>query len=338
MHLSPAVQVIERNLKQFDGFSNILVFGPPENFHVGGLKIGQVSTFDYRVYRSIADLYGDAAKYSEQPTPGLNADAAIVFLPKAKQELALVLAFIAPMLVQNASVFLVGDKQGGIESASKQLQVFGSRPFKIDSARHCQLWQVQATAPAKPFKLDDWIEVYETELAGTPMKIATMPGVFSFGRLDEGTSMLLANLPDKFMGRVLDFGCGSGMIGVYIKLRQPELIVEMVDIHRLALVCAERTCALNGVEAKIYPSEGWSDVSGRVDAVVTNPPFHAGIKTEYDTTENFIRQAPGHLSKYSPLLLVANSFLRYAPLIEQVFGSCETVVETSKFRVYLARR
>jgi 16S rRNA (guanine1207-N2)-methyltransferase len=338
MHPSPAVQVIERNLNQFESFSNLLVFGPPDNFHLAGLKIGQVSTFDYRVYRSIADFYGDAVKYSEQPTADLNADAAIVFLPKAKQELALVLAFIAPMLAANAAVFLVGEKQGGIESAAKQLQVFGSRPFKLDSARHCQLWQVQVTVPAKAFDLNDWMQVYEAQVAGLTLKVATVPGVFSAEHLDGGTALLLDNLPDKFIGRVLDFGCGSGVIGVFAKLRQPELIVEMVDIHRLALVCSERTCQLNGVQAKVYPSEGWSDVTGRVDAVITNPPFHAGIRTEYDTSENFIRQAPQHMSKFSPLVLVANSFLKYAPLIEQVFGSCETVAETSKFRVYLARR
>ncbi|MEG6606088.1 16S rRNA methyltransferase, partial [Pseudomonas aeruginosa] len=46
--------------------------------------------------------------------------------------------------------FLVGEKRGGNERASKQLAA-NCKPRKLDSARHCQLWQVRIEqAPAEP--------------------------------------------------------------------------------------------------------------------------------------------------------------------------------------------
>ncbi len=338
MKMHPTVQVLERNLAVLQRYQRILVFAPPAHFRVPGLPIERIHTFDYSVYRSLAELYGETVRFGVEPDPTLQADAAIVFMPKAKQELVLMLAFVAPMLAAGAQVFLVGEKRGGIESGAKQLRHLGARSFKIDSAKHCQLWQVSVDVAPKPFVLDDWLEEFETEVAGQALKVASLPGVFSFGRLDEGTALMLENLPQGMRGRVLDFGCGSGVIGCYLKLKQPELRVEMVDIHALALSCAQRTCALNGVEAQVYASDGWSDVTGRVDAVITNPPFHAGVHTEYDTTESFIRQARDHMSKSAPLVLVANSFLNYPTLLSQVFEKCETLVENTRFRVYLVRR
>ncbi len=61
-------------------------------------------------------------------------------------------------------VFLVGEKRGGIEGAAKQLAVLG-KPRKLDSARHCQLWQVTVVeAPlAKP--LESLARHYQLDLA-----------------------------------------------------------------------------------------------------------------------------------------------------------------------------
>src|SRR5690606_30799484 len=112
-------------------------------------------------------------------------------------------------------------------------------------------------------------------------------------------------------------------LGVYTKLMNPSVQLDMVDINLLALVCAEKTAELNGVQANVYPSDGWMQVSGRVNGVVTNPPFHRGISTEYETTEQFIYKAKDKMAKYAPFLLVANSFLKYAAIIEKTFGRCD---------------
>ena len=232
----------------------------------------------------------------------------------------------------------MGEKKGGIASASKRLENYGTNSSKIDSAKHCQLWHVNLEEKAKAFSIDSWIKIIDLTFNNIDLKVAAIPGVFSFAELDEGTALLMENMLTKLEGRILDFGCGCGVLGTYTKKLNPEIQLEMVDINLLALICAQKTAELNNIDAKIYPSDAWNEVQGRVNGVVTNPPFHSGIVTEYQTTEYFIQKAKDKMAKYAPFLLVANTFLRYSAIIERTFGKCVVLAETPKFRVYKAFR
>lgn len=327
-------QVLMRNMDQFSSYQNLLLFGLPETDDLSFLDPKKVLTFDYRVYLSHQPALGACIEFSCQQDEVALYDAVVIFLPKSKAELDLVLAFVSPMLQQGASIYLVGEKKAGIASAARQLDQLGGNHSKIDSAKHCQLWHVTLENTARPFKLVDWFDSYSIELNGISLQLATLPGVFSFGRLDPGTELLLNNMFTRLKGRVLDFGCGNGVIGAYTKRLNPDIDLELVDINCLALECAKRTCELNHIEARIYPSNGWSDVAGRVDALISNPPFHSGVRTEYQTAEHFIRQAKQKLTKQAPFLLVANSFLKYRPHIEAAFERCDVVAETTRFKVY----
>lgn len=325
---------IERNAALFAEFENLLIFGPPERDDLSYLNPKKVITFDYRVFQSHQASLGERIEYSCTQTEYQQYDAVIIYLPKSKKELDLVLAFIAPMLIKDAAVYLVGEKKAGIASAAKRLDKLGKNNSKIDSAKHCQLWQVSLDDIASTFSLNDWVEIYTVQINDISLQLASIPGVFSFGQLDAGTELLLNNMFSKLEGRVLDFGCGSGVVGIYTKLLNPAVQLEMIDINILALECAKRSCTLNGIQAKVYPSDGWGNVEGRVNAVVTNPPFHSGVATEYKTTEDFIRGAKAKLSKHAPFLLVANSFLKYGHIIESVFERCDILVENTKYKVY----
>tara|TARA_R110001592_G_scaffold88520_1_gene260692 strand:- start:24819 stop:25829 length:1011 start_codon:yes stop_codon:yes gene_type:complete len=333
-----STQVLERNAQQFSEYKNLLIMNPPENDDLDFLTPEKVLTLDYRVYLSHKNELEELIEFSLSHAPSTLYDGAVVVLPKSKGELDLMLAYIAPMLEVGADIYLVGEKKGGIASASKRLENYGSNSSKLDSAKHCQLWQVSLEEKAKAFDLDSWIKIIDISFNNIDMKVAAIPGVFSFAELDQGTALLMENMFTKLEGRILDFGCGCGVLGAYTKKLNPEIQLEMVDINLLALICAQKTVELSGIEAKIYPSDGWDDVQGRVNGVVTNPPFHRGIGTEYQTTEYFIQKAKDKMARYAPLLLVANTFLKYAAIIEKTFGRCDVLAETTKFRVYKAFR
>ena len=333
-----STQVLERNAQQFSEYKNLLIMNPPANDDLEFLTPKKVLTLDYRVYVSHKNQLEDLIEYSLSHTPSTNYDASVVFLPKSKGELDLVLAYIAPMLEVGADIYLVGEKKGGIASAAKRLDNYGSNASKLDSAKHCQLWHVSLKERAKEFKIESWFKTLDFTFNNIELKVAAIPGVFSFAELDEGTALLMENMFTKLEGRILDFGCGCGVLGTYTKKLNPDIQLEMVDINLLALICAQKTIELNAIEAKIYPSDGWDDIQGRVNGVVTNPPFHSGIATEYQTTEYFIQKAKDKMAKYAPFLLVANSFLKYSAIIEKTFGRCDILAETRKFRVYKAFR
>ena len=72
--------------------------------------------------------------------------------------------------------------------------------------------------------------------------------------------------------------------------------------------------------------------------ILSNPPFHVGVHTDYHATENLLQKAVKHLKSGGELRLVANSFLRYQPLIEEHLGPCRVKAEGQGFRIYSAKR
>ncbi|KMN15466.1 16S rRNA methyltransferase [Pseudomonas weihenstephanensis] len=263
-------------------------------------------------------------------------DTAVVFLPKSKELSDYVLNAVAARL-PSADVFLVGEKKGGIEGASKQLAAFG-KPRKLDSARHCQLWQVTVdTAPAAPV-LAQLAQHYELPLAEGPLKVVSLPGVFSHGRLDRGSALLLENLDKLPSGHVLDFGCGAGVLGAAVKRRYPHNTVTLLDVDAFATASSRLTLAANGLEAEVITGHGIDAAPMGLNSILSNPPFHVGVHTDYHATENLLKKAVKHLKSGGELRIVANSFLRYQPLIEEHFGACAVKAQGQGFRIYSAKR
>lgn len=268
--------------------------------------------------------------------PEFEFEAAVVFLPKAKDLTDYILNAVASRL-EGREVFLVGEKKSGIEGAAKQLNPFG-KPRKLDSARHCQLWQVTvANAPqAKP--LESLAQEYELALAEGPLKVISLPGVFSHGRLDRGSALLLEHLDKLPSGHLLDFGCGAGVLGAAVKRRYPHNQVTMLDVDAFAAASSRLTLAANGLEADVLTGDGIDAAPMGLSAILSNPPFHVGVHTDYYATENLLRKAAKHLKNGGELRLVANSFLKYQPLIEEHLGVCAIKAEGQGFRIYRAKR
>ncbi|MBV4456728.1 class I SAM-dependent methyltransferase [Pseudomonas sp. COR58] len=268
--------------------------------------------------------------------PERGFDSAVVFLPKAKDLTDYLLNAVAARLA-GREVYLVGEKRGGIEGAAKQLNPFG-KPRKLDSARHCQLWQVTvAQAPAaKP--LESLAQTYELPLAEGPLKVISLPGVFSHGRLDRGSALLLEHLDKLPGGHLLDFGCGAGVLGAAVKRRYPDTQVTLLDVDAFAAASSRLTLAANGLEGDVLTGDGIDAAPLGLNAILTNPPFHTGVHTDYQATENLLRKAAKHLKTGGELRLVANSFLKYQPLIEEHLGACSVRAEGQGFRIYSAKR
>lgn len=293
----------------------------------------RVFTTDFRYAQWLNDNgritpeFGSAP--SAQPAQGL-----LLLMPKAKAEAQYLLAACLPLLAPGAPVFIAGDNKGGVKSAPNLLSPYCEQVNKLDSARRASLYQAELSRTAPAFHLNDWISRYP--LQQEDLTICTLPGVFSAGHLDAGTQLLL-NETTRLSGRVLDFGCGAGVIGTSLLKRHPDIELELIDINALALEASRLTLAENGLQAKVYPSDGLNEVQGHFDCIISNPPFHAGLKTFYSTTETLLREAKRYLRPGGSLWLVANAFLPYAELIEQSFGHCDTIAANGRFKIYRAQ-
>ncbi|KIQ83094.1 16S rRNA (guanine(1207)-N(2))-methyltransferase RsmC [Aeromonas sp. L_1B5_3] len=337
--ISAVSQMLERNQALFVG-KRLLVCGALEDDYPRQLAtLAQtltVFTTDYCYYRSQQAALGEAILFDHQLGGTPRFDALLLLMPKAKAEAQYLLAMMTPLLEEGADLFLAGENRGGINGADKLLAPYGDKPIKRDSARRCSLYHGELCKPVAPFDLDSWFGRYQCRAGETELTVLALPGVFSAAELDLGTQMLLATVP-AMKGSLLDFGCGAGVIGSVLAKRNPELKVTMVDINALALESSRRTLAINDLQGEVHASDVYSDISGSFDQIVSNPPFHAGLKTFYAATETFLARAPEFLRPHGSLTIVANAFLRYQPILEAHFKRTEVSNSDAKFKVYLSK-
>lgn len=106
-------------------------------------------------------------------------------------------------------------------------------------------------------------------------------GVFSRAAVDEGTRLLLEVVcRETVSGRVLDLGCGYGVLAVVIKSLYPEAKVTAVDINPRAVELTQRNARAAGVELESRVQDGIG-AGESYDVIVTNPPIRAGKQTVY---------------------------------------------------------
>ena len=155
--------------------------------------------------------------------------------------------------------------------------------------------------------------VFSLDFAGENYRFVSDNGVFSKGRLDEGTRILL-EAAGEVRGDVLDLGCGWGPVGVILGRRCPDARILMSDVNARALGLAEKNLQLNGVKnARAAESDGFANIDGLFDCILTNPPIRAGKQLIY----RMFDEALSHLKPGGSLYIVirrqqgAESALKY---------------------------
>ncbi|MFZ0530263.1 MAG: methyltransferase [Propionicimonas sp.] len=112
----------------------------------------------------------------------------------------------------------------------------------------------------------------------TDWAFTTASGVFSAGGLDLGTSVLLREaVPPTTARRLLDLGCGYGVIAVGLASACPEALVDAVDTNERALELCAENAARHGVGERVrtlLPEQ--ADPDARYDEIWSNPPIRIG--------------------------------------------------------------
>lgn len=331
--MDPRSQVLLRNIELFDG--NVLLAGLPADELLSELPDAQGWSWHAGEYQQLFQRFPERCIFSKQ-LPIVGYTAGVLFLPKSRELTEYLLQELAAK-IPSGLLFLVGEKRAGAERAAKQLAAFG-RTSKVDSARHCQLWRCQVNNKPEAPDLAAESKVFTVSSAGQSVQVQSVPGVFSHGRLDLGTKLLLENLEGLPAGHYLDFGCGAGVVGSFLKKRYPDAQVSMLDVDAFAVYSSQLTLAANQLEATTIAGDGIHAAPKQLAAIISNPPFHQGVHTQYETTETLLREAAAHLQPGGELRIVANSFLKYPPLIEQHLGPCTVLAERDGFKIYRAIR
>ena len=107
-------------------------------------------------------------------------------------------------------------------------------------------------------------------------------GVFSKTKLDFATKTLLESLDfNSIKGRVLDFGCGWGPIGIIVK-KNSDADVDMIDINLRSINLSKKNSKLNNVDVNVFESDIYSNITKKYNFIITNPPIRVGKKILYE--------------------------------------------------------
>ena len=136
---------------------------------------------------------------------------------------------------------------------------------------------------------------------GKEFTFFTDNGVFSKKGLDFGTRTLLESLPNDLKGDILDFGCGYGPIGIYLK-KVYDCNIDMLDVNERSANLAKKNAELNDVEVNIFLSDIYSNVNKKYDYIVTNPPIRVGKQILY----KILFDAKDYLKENGKIYLVIN--------------------------------
>lgn len=145
--------------------------------------------------------------------------------------------------------------------------------------------------PSVPFRR----EPVEVSVWGVDLRLDTGSGVFARGRLDSGTAVLFRETEPPASGRVLDLGCGYGVIGLAAAVASPAVSVTAVDVNERAVLLARENAAALGVTARYdasVPAE--VDPAATYDEIWSNPPIRIGKEALHELLLTWLpRLAPG---------------------------------------------
>lgn len=170
---------------------------------------------------------------------------------------------------------------------------------------------------------------------GVSLQFYTDARVFSPRGLDAGTGAILSQiefLPDD---KVLDLGCGYGVVGIYAaKLIGADRVV-LVDIDPVAVDLAKENAALNGVaELSIQLSDGFHDLDAAgFTKIISNPPYHS----DFSVAKRFIEKGFNRLKLGGFFYMVTKRREWYKQKFIAVFGGVK-ITEVDGYFVFRAEK
>jgi 16S rRNA (guanine1207-N2)-methyltransferase len=269
------------------------------------------------------------------PSPG-PYDVALLRLPQAKDEQEMAAHACLGTLAEGGRLIVYGGNDEGIRSAGGMLEELCGSVDTLATRGHGRVLAVRR--PDDPTRLrtqlSDWRRSMELPVGGRARAWVSYPGIFADGRIDEGTALLLANLPQLPAGAcVLDYGCGSGIIAASALALQPELALILIDNDTVALEAARE----NVPGARVVAGTRITD-AGKVTyaAILSNPPLHTGLAEDHAHLKRLVADAPARLAPGGVLQMVVQRRVPLDRLLADGFASATVVVETGSYRVWRA--
>ncbi len=175
----------------------------------------------------------------------------------------------------------------------------------------------------------------EATIKGIELRFETDNEVFSPQGVDAGTLAMLSQVEFGEGDRVLDLGCGYGVVGILAtKLIGSENVV-MTDVSERAVELARRNAVLNGVgQVVIHQRDGFKDLTETdFTLILSNPPYH----TDFAVPKEFIEKGFNRLRLGGRMVMVTKRKDWYKNKLIAIFGGVK-IAEIDGYYVFTAEK
>jgi len=272
--------------------------------------------------------------------PAATYDAIVVHQQPSRALTELFLRQAAARLAPGGTMLLAGPVRKGVRVAAKVLEDICEEVRREAVVQGAWVLSGRGVRPERGVDAPPPREEHADEIAGVAFRWLSSPGVFSADAVDPASALLLETIRLPHRGRLLDLGCGAGVLGLWSALRMPDLDVTMVDSDVAAVHCADAGIRLNGLaNARAILSDGIDALSGeRFDVVVMNPPVHRAGRSDAGLAQQFVRQAAHGIGRKGRLWLVAAPTVPVRGVLDELFTEVAVAEDDGRFRVYDAIR
>lgn len=176
---------------------------------------------------------------------------------------------------------------------------------------------------------------FQVNIGDVAMGFVTEAEVFSPNGADRGTLAMLSVVKLTEQDKLLDLGCGYGLVAIWAAKQIGAERVVMCDISETAVRVAKKNCERNGVNVAIYQSDGLKDLPQelRFTKILSNPPYHE----DFSVPKGFIELGYRRLEFGGKMFMVTKRRDWYFNKLKAVFGGVH-VDEIDGYYVFTAEK
>ena len=321
-----------------DGFGALAcAFNSARVFHLNDSFIAEQATQYNLEQNQLADTHIEFLKSLDELPE--NLDLVLIKVPKNAGYLSFLLSKLSAVLKPETPIIAAGKVKDIHTSTLKQFERFNGPTTTSLAVKKARLIFTKQHNKAQKNKFPITWPLEKTEFS-----ITNHANVFSRDSLDIGARFFMNYLPQgSKKQRIIDLGCGNGVIGLTTLSRCPNAELTFIDESYMAVISARENIK-NNLPAQIdnctfLQNDCLTNIANNsADLVLCNPPFHQQqAVTDHIAWQMFI-DSHRVLRDGGEMRIVGNRHLNYHEKLTRLFGGYKLLGSNKKFVVLSAKK